>query len=85
MLPSNRKRFPHLTRRYALALSELPGAVMLNREFYRLWLNPSERLFVLLEQEPTEECLATGGPGRCDGGDLLSAVGWGEWVANHNY
>jgi hypothetical protein len=50
MLLFNRRRFPHLTGRYALAFSRPPDTVQLDAQTYRLWLVPRERQFLLVEE-----------------------------------
>jgi hypothetical protein len=50
MLPFNHGRHPHITGRYALAFSQIPGTVVLDSQPYRLWLIPGEWRFLLLEQ-----------------------------------
>lgn len=47
-LPANYYWFPQITGRYALSFSPLPGADVVAREPYRLWLSPGERFFYLL-------------------------------------
>jgi hypothetical protein len=48
MLPFNRRRFPHITGRYALAFSQRDGTAVLDSQPYRLWLVPGEWKFLLL-------------------------------------
>lgn len=51
VLELHRTLFPHLTGRYALSFSELPGTKVIDSEPYSLWLPPVKRRFYLLMQE----------------------------------
>jgi hypothetical protein len=51
-LEVNRRFFDHLTGRYALSYSPLPGTRTLDAEPYRLWLIPGEFSFYLVEMDP---------------------------------
>ncbi len=67
MLPFNHGRHPHITGRFALAFSQVPGTVVLDAEPYRLWLIPGGWRFLLLEQRDdneraTDRSSATGDP-----------------------
>ncbi len=50
-LPVNRRFFDHLTGRYALSFTELPGTRTRDAEPYRLWLIPGKHQFYLVELE----------------------------------
>ena len=54
-LPFDHFRHPHITGRYALAFSHLPGTAVLDDRTYRLWLVPGEWRFFLLEKPGNEE------------------------------
>jgi 4-amino-4-deoxy-L-arabinose transferase-like glycosyltransferase len=53
MTPVTPVFFPHVTGRYAISFSRLPGSRVLDAESYRLWLIPGEYQMVLLEADPT--------------------------------
>ncbi|WP_422931423.1 ArnT family glycosyltransferase [Singulisphaera sp. PoT] len=55
MLPFNHVRHPHITGRYALAFSQIPGTIVLDSEPYRLWLIPGKWHFLLLEQQEADQ------------------------------
>ncbi len=54
-LPFNHWRHPHITGRYALAFSQLPGTIVLDSEPYRLWLVPGKWRFFLLEERDDDK------------------------------
>ena len=44
--------FPHVTGRYALSFSEIPGTLVVDSEPYQEWLLPGQRKFLLLQPAP---------------------------------
>jgi hypothetical protein len=48
-LPFTRQYFPHVTGRFLLTFSELPGTRLKAAEAYSLWLSPGRRQFLLVE------------------------------------
>jgi hypothetical protein len=54
MIPFNRRAFPHITGRYALAFRPPPDTVVRDTERYLLWLSPHGREFYLVEQSSDE-------------------------------
>jgi hypothetical protein len=44
--------FPHVTGRYALSFSEMPGTVVIDSEPYQEWLSPGEKKFLLIQPAP---------------------------------
>jgi hypothetical protein len=44
--------FPHVTGRYALSFSEMPGTVVVDSEPYREWLLPGEKKFLFIQPAP---------------------------------
>jgi len=44
--------FPHVTGRYALSFSEMPGTIVVDSEPYREWLPPGQKKFLLIQPAP---------------------------------
>jgi Dolichyl-phosphate-mannose-protein mannosyltransferase len=44
--------FPHVTGRYALSFSEMPGTVVVDSEPYPEWLSPGQKRFLLIQPAP---------------------------------
>jgi hypothetical protein len=45
--------FPHVTGRYALSYSEIPGTIVLDSEPYQEWLLHGQKKFFLLQAVPS--------------------------------
>jgi hypothetical protein len=54
-LPFTHRKFPHVTGRFALSFSPVPGTITRDSEPYTLWLAPGPRRFWLLEVPAREE------------------------------
>ena len=48
-LPFTHDWFPHVTGRYAIAFSQPPGTVCLDRQEYHLWLSPGQHEMLLVQ------------------------------------